>query len=82
MGGRSSRKYTGEKQVMKVIWQAKRDGRAADFLPGIDYLKALEKPLDDVRRACSIPVPEAYLSFRPSYLRKVEMLYADGIAAA
>lgn len=76
MGGRSSRKHTGERDVMRVIWQAKRDGRAADFLPGMDYLSALEKPLADVRKQFGVPVPEQYLALRPAYIRKVETLMA------
>lgn len=43
----------------RAIWQAWRDGRKAEWLPGQDYKLLLELPLEEAR--CRLKVPQPYL---------------------
>lgn len=64
MGARADRKAFGEPRIMDVIWEAKRAGRKAAFLPAVDYIELFEKPLSDVREQLNIRVSDLYLKVR------------------
>lgn len=54
----------GEKQgwfAVKAVWQAYQNGRAAAWLPGEDFERILNEPVDAARRRLNIPAPTLYL---------------------
>lgn len=59
-GARADRKAFADPRIMDVIWEAKRAGRRAAFLPAADYLALFEQPLEDVRKQLGIHVSELY----------------------
>ncbi|WP_292054474.1 MULTISPECIES: Coq4 family protein [unclassified Brevundimonas] len=44
----------------RAVWQAWRDGRKAEWLPGVDYAALLAMPLEEARRVLKIPEPVIY----------------------
>lgn len=46
----------------RAVWQAWRNGRAARWLPGLDYEALFEQPLDAVRARLGIRPPTVYQS--------------------
>lgn len=56
----------------RAVWQAWRDGRRAEWLPGADYRELLAMPLDEARRVLNIPEPVLYnrvpVQLRNAYL--------------
>ena len=44
----------------RAVFQAWRDGRKAEWLPGVDYRQLLAMPLDEARRVLNIPEPVLY----------------------
>ena len=46
----------------RAVWQAWRNGKAARWLPGLDYEALFEQPLEDVRRRLNIAPATVYLS--------------------
>jgi len=61
-------------RTRKAVWQAYRHGKAAAWLPGEDFVKMLNEPLDAARARLNIPTPTAYLA--------VPEEYRDGVMAA
>lgn len=50
--------------VFGAVWQAWRDGKRAEWLPGQDWAELLSHPIDRVRERLAINSPERYLSLR------------------
>ena len=46
----------------RAVWQAWRNGKAARWLPGLDYEALFEQPLEDVRRRLNIAPATVYQS--------------------
>jgi len=46
----------------RAVWQAYRNGKAARWLPGLDYEALFEQPLEDVRRRLNIAPATIYQS--------------------
>ncbi|MDP2763754.1 MAG: ubiquinone biosynthesis protein, partial [Brevundimonas sp.] len=44
----------------RAVWQAWRNGRAARWLPGLDYEALFEQPLEAVRARLNIRPPSIY----------------------
>ncbi|HVL43172.1 MAG TPA: ubiquinone biosynthesis protein, partial [Brevundimonas sp.] len=44
----------------RAVWQAYRNGKAARWLPGLDYEALFEQPLDQVRRRLGIRPATVY----------------------
>ena len=72
MGARADRKYFGLSEAMDVIWQAKKDGREAAFLPAVDYRAEFARPLQEVRERLKIKTPQTYRETLPVYMGKLE----------
>jgi len=49
----------------RAVWKAWRDGRKAEWLPGVDYRVLLAMPLDEARRVLKIPPPILYEQVPP-----------------
>lgn len=62
MGGYQIARQLPGRGVVKAIWQAYRAGKNAAWLPGVDYEKLLNEPLDAARARLNIPRPTAYLA--------------------
>ncbi len=49
-------------RVRRTVWQAWRDGRRCEWLPGVDYEALLSENLDAARARLRIPRPDLYLA--------------------
>lgn len=48
--------------MLKAVWQAYRNGRAAKWLPGEDYVSLLAEPLESARARLHIAKPTTYFA--------------------
>ncbi|HYF22519.1 MAG TPA: Coq4 family protein [Caulobacteraceae bacterium] len=65
----------------KAVLEAWRNGRAADWLPGLDYERLFEEPLEAARARLNIRSPETYLSV-PRAVRDGLQLRGPGMRKA
>jgi ubiquinone biosynthesis protein COQ4 len=54
--------------AVKAVWQAYRHGRAAAWLPGEDFERILNEPVEAARRRLKIAAPSLYLAI-PAHIR-------------
>ena len=57
-----SLKMTGSRLFAKAVWEGYRNGRAAQWISGEDYLTLLHEPIDTARARLGIREPAAYLT--------------------
>ena len=48
--------------VFRPAWQAYRNGKKAEWLPGVDWEEMLKLPLEEVRSRLNILPPTRYLA--------------------
>ncbi len=46
--------------VFRTVWEAYRNGKKAEWLPGVDWEAMLKLPLEEVRRLLNIKTPAVY----------------------
>jgi ubiquinone biosynthesis protein COQ4 len=67
-GGRELQRQLPDYPVARAVWQAYRNGRKAAWLPALDYIALLQKPLIQARQDLGIQAPSYYTAI-PAQVR-------------
>ncbi|MGA1370844.1 MAG: Coq4 family protein [Pseudomonadales bacterium] len=63
-GGLKIARESGDRRILRALWQGFRAGRRAAWLPAADWERLLRLPLEEVRTALGITPPRVYQSMR------------------
>ena len=66
-GARQFQKTKIDQPYRQAVREARRNGKAAAWLPAVDYPALFAQPLDEARRKLNIPPNSAYQAIPPQY---------------